>query len=373
MKPAADRRLELSWRISLLVLTLGIAWVAFRLVNPPYVHVTDLGRDLIGARAAIEGYSPYQRLGTIAQLVPGIDVPTYAESYWVVHTPFSVGAARVLWVTFREGAEAFAGAASIAAIALLMWYRPLRTGLSAPVRMLLAGALALCFGASIDVFWLQGASLLALALALSLTLAELGRRGLALAVLGVCVAWRPWCAPLALFMPRSETPIRDAGWVVATAGAATLASLPAIGGFSSLRDWVEVLPQNTAENLFFEWNSTFLARQSGATMSLVVLVVVCLLVATSRRLARAKTPTTASLAILALAPLVWPPHWVGLYPALLHGRSDQDATVLAVALVLLANPLVGFASVVWRVMSVLVVFLLLGWLIWRGAERPAVV
>ncbi|MEX2251164.1 MAG: hypothetical protein WD895_03725 [Acidimicrobiia bacterium] len=70
-------------------------------------------------------------------------------------------------------------------------------------RLALAAATAMTLGFPSDAFWIQGASLLAMCLALVFILERKGRRNTAVLLLGVLVAWRPWLAPMPSSFPAA--------------------------------------------------------------------------------------------------------------------------------------------------------------------------
>jgi hypothetical protein len=190
--------------------------------------------------------------------------------------------------------------------------------------------------------------------------------------MSLCVAWRPWCAPLALFLPGSERPIKDAGWVGLGAVTLTLASLPAVGGLSALYDWLFVAtPANVAENLDVSFNGALMAPSLGAQVSLIALLAAIGLVYARRERLGVRALTGASLAVLSFFPLVWPPHWIGLYPALLFGRAEDDAVVLGSALLMMSNPLTTWHDpFYWPASTALAIVLLSWWLIRSYRHRP---
>jgi hypothetical protein len=358
-----EPELRIGWPVAIAVAAFGLLWFVFRLAFAPPVDVTDLDRDLIGARAAIEGYSPYQRLGDIESLIPAVEVTEVWEQFWVSHTPLSVGLARLLWVGFGENAEAVAQLGVLLCLGVLLVVPPLRMGLSPPAGLFLGGSLALSAGVALDMGFLQGAALVGVGLLVVFELMTRGHRGLGLAVMSVCVAWRPWCAPLALFLPSTKRPVRDAIWVAAGAVGITLVSVPAIGGFASLGDWLWVAtPMNLDENVGVHFNGSLLALPLGPEVSIALLIASVAVLAVFRERVRSQHLTGASLAALAFFPLVWPPHWVGLYPGLLSERTEEDVIVLGTALLLMANPLTTWAGpVVWRAAAAVAIALLTWW------------
>ena len=364
-------QLRIGWPVGAMVFSVGVLWLVFRMAFAPPVAVTDLDRDLIGARAAIEGYSPYQRLGEIEMLIPEIEVDEAWEPFWVSHAPFSIALARGMWMAFGDFAESVARIGVVLSLGLLMIIPPLRMGLPLPLGLFLGGSLALSAGAALDIGFLQGAALLGVGILVVFDL-SIRHPALALAVMALCVAWRPWCAPLALFLPLANRPLRNAAWVAIGATGVTLASLPALGGLQALYDWLWVAaPANLGENLRVQFNGSLLAPAAGAVVSGALLVASVAALATLRSRIRSQHLGGASLAVLAFFPLVWPPHWVGLYPGLVFERSEEDAIVLGVALLILANPLTTWGGpVVWRAATAIPITLLGWWWVrssvWRG-------
>lgn len=335
---------------------LGLVYLVFQIADPPNVPaVTDFRRDLVGAIAADHGLSPYQQLGDLQEEIPGLMIPESAAEYWVAHSPFSIAVARLFIVLGGESAEQLFWWVVVASSLVLLTYFPASAKSGMPGRMGLAGALALTVGMGDDLVWLQGAAPLALGLGMGLVLARRHKRGLAFIVLGLCIAWRPWCAPIALLLPNSDRPTRDLLWASGVGLGLTLVVLPFLGGVDSLFDWLgHALPASTSAYIDFEWNLSLAARSLGAFGSTVAGVLVIALIRLRHRWQSSPLTTTqGAAAMLILLPLVWTWYWVCLYPLLLEGRDHGQVWVLVGSLLMLNAPLVGMNSQIVRLASVL--------------------
>ncbi|MEX2251165.1 MAG: hypothetical protein WD895_03730 [Acidimicrobiia bacterium] len=82
--------------VALVVTVFGLmsAYEAMFLDAPYSVPITDFGRDLLGARAAQLGISPYQTIGELASVVSDWTVQPEARDMWVAHSPLSLALAR---------------------------------------------------------------------------------------------------------------------------------------------------------------------------------------------------------------------------------------------------------------------------------------
>lgn len=328
--------------IGALILVLGLLVFSQSIVSPRYdVPVTDFGRDVAGAQAAIHGVNPYQQLGDLEVTVPNLSVPEDAEQFWVAHSPLSVAIARVAFHTFGEATVDVAKiAVVVSSVGVIAWILlGVGTMKSAATRMALAGAVAMSLGIESDLLWVQGASLLALALGTLMSLLRRDRQWPAVVVLGFIVAWRPWCAPLALFLPKGRAWWNAAGTALA-ATATTVVCASFIGGSVALRSWfTDALPQNTEAYLRSRWNLSVTGPYLGIPLALLIfgsLIAVGLFM--KRRLTDDNRLRIGSTAILGFFPIVWAHYWTALI-TVVAGRKESQAVVLAY--LCLAVPLVG--------------------------------
>jgi hypothetical protein len=131
-------------------------------------------------------------------------------------------------------------------------------------------------------------------------------------------------------------------------------------------------PANLDENVMVQFNGSVLAPYLGPKISLVFMVSSLLALAAFKARIRSQHLTGASLSVLAFFPLVWPTHWVGLYPGLFVERSEDDAVVLGTALLLMANPVTTWAGpALWRTAAALAIALLSWWWVRTSVRAPA--
>jgi hypothetical protein len=352
--------------IALAATVLGLisAYEALFLDAPYRIPITDFGRDLLGARAAQLGVNPYQTVGELATAVPDWTVEPGAGDYWIAHSPLSLALARGWLAVFgADLAERIAeGVQHISLVVLLgcLWVFGSRTW-SAWHGMLIASATAMTLGFRSDAFWIQGASFAAMGLALVFLLERSGRRNIALVLLGVLIAWRPWLAPMALVLPGSHSSIKDGARVALAASLATLLALPWIGGWGSLSEWLfTALPANLGDYKNYDWNLSVTGPVLPAAMATLLLFGAAAVVATQRsRWPREKWPVLGAVVILALSPLVWAEYWLALVAILAILARKQSFQWALLIILLLAWPLSEYSGTMSRVTSYLGVSLLI--------------
>lgn len=275
--------------------------------------VSDLGRDLLGAGAVADGQIPYQRLG---ELVDGL--PDRWSDQWVAHSPLSIAVARGLASLEPEAPELLARWLGLLGLVVLTCWLA-RGKWTAAFFLGAAWAAWTWFPTLADLYWVQTASVAALALAGALVLDRREARPAALALLGLIVAWKPWMMVFAAFLPRSRSVWRDvtvvAGWAIVF----TLVVLPWAGGTAALWSWItEALPANlvvSKQTYGGGYGFTGLLSSGWASAAYGLVVILCLL--GRRRLPRTAWPTLAAAAHLVAAPLVWDHYWLAVLPAVL--------------------------------------------------------
>jgi hypothetical protein len=313
------------------------------------VAVTDFGRDLAGAQAAILGINPYQQLGTLEPLLPGLVVPEEAETYWVAHSPLSIAAARLAFhVAGYDALEVARFAVALTSLVLIGWILfALRGRNETWKRMIMAGAVAMSLGVETDYLWVQGAAILALLLAAVVQLNRTGKNLLAFCLFGLIVAWRPWCAPIALFLPH-ERKLKALVIAAFTATSATAASLPFVGGLDAVTAWfTDALPDNVDLYLRFDWNISLIGPYFGVLIA-VTLFALFAIISNRRNFGDSWNIRLGALATLGLLPIVWHHYWTALSP-LLIGSRRSDYLVTAFAYLLMATPMIGGSSLAARV------------------------
>lgn len=370
---AATHRLD--W-LRVCFLVVGVLYVVIVTVNPRHLVVlTDLERDLAGAEAIEHGVVPYQTLGDLADQVPGLQIPAQARDEWVAHTPVSLAGARMLRLVTGDHAAAVARSIGIIGVAIGAAYLLLcNRGASFPARAALVGAILLSSGVALDLYYVQGAALLASVLAFSLWLSHTGRRRAALIVLGLAVSWRPWCAPLAFFLPNSDRPLGDAVRVGSVAIVTTLAALPLVGGLYSLWSWLsDALPENGAYYIPFAWNISPIGAAWPVTGIVTLGGMFLLVVRVRPAISSDLRPVLGALAVLGLLPLVWPHYWVGLLPALLPPKRFPPVLLSAVtgAFLAMAEPIAPHSPLLDRVAGLLGVVLVSIGLLVASRSRPS--
>jgi len=331
----------------------------------PYpIPITDFGRDLLGARAAQLDINPYQTVGELAALVPDSEISADAAELWVAHSPLSIALAR-LWlaVTGPDSAEDIAEFVQGISLVLLLggvWLFGSRTW-SSWHGLLLASATAMTIGFRSDAFWIQGASLLVLGLVTFNFLERRGHRNVAMVLLGVMVAWRPWLTPVAVVLPGSKSGFKDGAQVALTATAATLLVLPWIGGWHSLSAWLfEALPANVDYYSVHGSNLSLTGQVFPTAVATVLYVAVVALLPSMRR----RWPTESwhllgAVVILTFTPLVWPQYWLALTGVLLWLAKARSLIWVVLLLLLMAWPFTEHSGITGRLTSYLAVALLI--------------
>jgi hypothetical protein len=274
--------------------------------------VTDLDRDLLGAEAVNRGLQPYTTLG---ELKP--DLPTEWAQTWVAHSPVSIVMARVAGVIGdRSQIVALNRWVSLIALLGLVWFL---IRLRSRNRLLLLAAFTVVVWAPTisDLRWVQAQGLIALGLAAVLTLYTKSQRWWALTLLGVLVAWKPWLAFLALFLPGSSSPWRDASRVGIVSIGLTMAVLPWAGGWDALRAWLfEAMPTNT--ELSRQLHTGVLSFTADVSLPIATTIyvasVIVAVVLGRRTLGPQVWPALGALTHLAYGPLVWDHYWLAVLP-----------------------------------------------------------
>lgn len=352
--------------VSSLVLAMGTLVLLQTLLSPRYeAPMTDFGRDLIAGQAVNEGVNPYQQIAVLQEEVPELQVSESAEDFWVAHSPLSIALARLVFNLAGDSAidvGRIGGTAGV--IALLAWVL-MGSGSRrvSPARMVSAGALAMSIGIESDIVWVQGAGLLGLLLGAVVYLCRSKRRALAWAVMGFAVAWKPWCAPMALFLPGRRMP-RDVAWIAIVALFLTVVAAPFIGGWESMRSWVtEAIPANTAAYLRYEWNVSLTGPHLGMFVGLLLfacIILACL--AIRQRLTEAGKLRLGSIAILGLFPIVWVHYWTAL-TLLTLGQRESERLAVGIAFLFMATPLVGTNPMATKIGAAAVILILVALLI----------
>jgi hypothetical protein len=313
------------------MLALGCGWL-------PYdVPVSDLGRDLAGAAAARRGESPYRQLGELSHEYES----SRASAWWVAHAPIALAGARVLLalgdagLLLPERDGRIAAACGVVAFGLLAGRLVARFH---GMTWALAGsaAILLSLPAHDDVIWVQANGILALLLLLVFVLDAHSRRGAALTLLGILIAWKPWVVPFALALPKSRSALQDVLWASAVAALATAVVLPWTGGLNALARWMlEAVPRNLEQYRPDPWNAALtrsLPRSSAAVIQLGVLVLLPLV---RRHVVRSLWPLLGALAMTTVAPLLWPHYFLAVAAAIVAALWRDSATpsaLLAVGL-----------------------------------------
>ena len=281
--------------------------------------ITDLGRDLLGVTVVEEGGMPYQQIGDLLSQYEPPDLPLSDAprlSGWVVHPPLALAGARALLAVYGSDAE-LAGrrlgalgvvALAFAIIAILHRRKP---AWAIPVAI----ATVVWVPTFTDTVWIQGNALAGLGLLVVVLLDGKGRRVVALIILGLLVAWKPWLAVFALALPRSTSVVKDVAVVAGTAALATLAALPFVGGFDSLWAWItEALPGNTAEARDTPSNLSWISPAGPGLATLVYLGAALAIPMIRRRFPREIWLLLPVWVATALAPFVWDHYWLALAP-----------------------------------------------------------
>jgi hypothetical protein len=319
------------------------------------VGITDLGRDLLGVSALEQGGTPYQQIDDLIAQYGSPDLPLSGPprlSGWVVHPPLALAGARVLLDGYGSGAELVGRRLSAAAVvglalAVVVVLRRRKPSWTAPAAI----AMLVWVPTLTDIVWIQGNAIAGLGLLAVAVLDGQGRRKTARLILGLLVAWKPWLAVFALALPRSSSVLRDLIVVAGTAGLATVAVLPWVGGFDSLWAWVsEALPGNMVEARTTGSNLSWTSAIGSGTATIVYLGAILAIPIVRRWLPRELWLLLPVWVATAMAPFVWDHYWLALAPVvwlvLSGAQSDQRIpafgwmclAVLPVALSSLGQP-----------------------------------
>ncbi len=317
----------------------GVVTIVFSLIQGPAyeIPVTDFGRDLVGADLARNGQSPYQEISGLppTDVVGGVGT----GDSWIAHSPLAISMARTMLAVFdAKTAETVAKVLGVGVlIGILVWLIWGKGAIGRPWASAIAGSVALLMGVRSDIFWIQGASIVAMGMVGVLALIHSDRRHIGLVLLGVLVAWRPWLAPLALFLPRGKSALVDVTVVGGVAVTATLAALPAVGGWESLTDWITVaLPENLAFYQTYEWNQSVVSPYVPPNIGTGLYLLVPLLLARfRRRLDEAVWPLVGALVVVAVSPIVWSQYWLALVPSFIWGRQHRPEALTLMFLVMM--------------------------------------
>ncbi len=360
--------------------TLQMANMLFVVVENPdvtwAVPVSDLGRDVIGSRAARDGDIPF---APIRRFEPS--VPTEARQWWIAHTPPAVAVAGVIdRLPFPPDRTARA----LTIIGLIGVSMAFAAG-GDPKRSLVLGAAAIAaIPAWTDFMWVQLGTVSALVLLAVFRLERRERRRLGFFVLGALIAWRPWLAPIAVALPARGRLWRDLSWVGLGGAVAVTAALPFTGGIEGFVTWLTIAaPANVAQyrptigNLSVtQWMPTLAAW--------ILFGVGYVTVGMSRRCMRRELRLVlAAVVIFTLSLLVWSHYWsvlaVVLIPAMGASRrwrrlGSTVMGVFATAMLAVLTGLQPLAPAVNGAGAVAVIVLSAG-LIWeiitplRAADR----
>jgi hypothetical protein len=334
-------------RLAAICLVAVAAMLVWRVANGPsyIIPLTDFGRDLMGADAVRAGLSPYQTVGDLLPHLPQWDLLPQANDHWIAHSPFAIALARSWSAVFGSGSEATFGLVNWFAFGFVATWLGMhatqRFGRSGGVAV--AAAFAMAYGLAPDIWYLNGASLAALGLVIVYETERSQRRWISLCLLGVLIAWRPWLAPLALFMPSRRSLPRDLLAVGAVAGAITFASVLWIGGLPVLRDWIFVaMPGNFEHVESWPLNMSILGSLTASRFSTPLFIVLTLAAALlTRRVDRKHWWVMAVITIVVASPLVWPQYWLNLAPLLVLAVPLVSWHGTLLILLLVSSPIAG--------------------------------
>lgn len=324
------------------------------------VGVTDLGRDLLGVSALDEGGIPYQQMGDLIGQYGPPDLPLSGPPRpdgWIVHPPVALAGARALLVTYGSNAELVGRrvgalavmAVTLAIVAILRRRKPAWT-------IPLAIATLVWVPTFTDIVWIQGNALAGLGLLAVALLDGNDRRIVARILLGLLVAWKPWLAVFALALPQSSSVLKDVAVVAGTAVVATLAALPFVGGFDSLRAWItEALPGNVVEARDISSNLSWTFPLSPGLATLLYVGSASAIPIIRRRVPRGLWLLFPLGVATALAPFVWDHYWLALAPVvwLVVSEAEPDLrlpafTWMGLAVLPVALSSLGYPGVEYR-------------------------
>ena len=275
---------------------------------------TDLAPDIFGAIAVARGETPYQQVFRIDETAP-----ESVRSHWVTHSPATLAA--VLGMLGLVGERE-----SVDDVALMLGVIVWGVVMIAAIRRKDEFSILACLGAvatvsfAHTVYSIQNGVAFAAGMTMVLVLDRVGPRLLALILLGVLVALKPWLAPVAACLPGSRSAFRDLLTVALTACVTTLSVLPALGGAGVLGDWLtNALPANVME--FRTWRNTLSltgALSSTGAAAVLALAMGAVMPAARRLLPRCSWPMLGWYGAIVLPPLAWPDYLVDLAPLLIY-------------------------------------------------------
>jgi hypothetical protein len=349
--------------LSYVLAVLAAVVVVDAAMGPEYiVPMTDLGRDIVGAEAARAGLTPYQTIGDITRAVPGLSVSAHSLDHWVAHPPFAVAGARLWSSAFGSSSEPVMGALLWLAWGFVVLWLARHVGRQTSFHhgLAMASVAAMCAGLAPDIWYLHGGALAAALLVAVLRLERSRVRWVSLLLLGLVVAWKPWLAPLALFLPNRDEAWRDAAVVGGTAVLATFVGLSFIGGLPVLGDWLRVaLPANFGDVREWPLNLSIAGSFVPAAMASVFFAALALggLVG-SRKVPRSAWLLLGVLVIVVASPLVWPQYLLALIPVIVVGFGQTSYPWLLLALLLMSSALMGVDAQLAQVAVVAVAMVL---------------
>lgn len=339
---------EAALAIALATLALIFAWVTSQEPNFGFPILTDFARDLMGVDALRVGRSPYARMGELASVLPEWEIAPFFLDHWIAHPPSALALARLMSAAFGDHTETVFKVASLLALGgVLAWI-----GIHAARRysvwfgIAIAASASMSFGLAGEIWFLNGASIAGVALIGFYHLEQSAYRRLGLVLLGVLIAWRPWLAPLALFLRHRRHLVEDLAWVGGTGAVVTLVATVWLGRIEILRDWIQVaLPANVAHAHGWPINMSLLGSFLPAELTSIAFVAVtAVLVFVSRFVDRERWSTLGLLAIVIASPLVWPQYWWNLTPVLVIALSGGPAMPLLLVLLGLSAGVAGLSA-----------------------------
>jgi hypothetical protein len=347
--------------VALLVIAAIYVWDVAQ--GPPYVlPLTDLGRDLIGAEASRIGVSPYQTVGDLSAHLPEWDVSPHALDHWVAHSPYSIAAARAWFLAFGAHSEVVFRIVIWAGLAFTTIWLGFRVAARFTVYhgIAVGSLVATMVGVAPDIWYLHASSVGAALLIGVYHLERANRRVAALLLLGLTVAWKPWLAPLALFLPHREKVLHDAAIVGTTAVVANLFGLAWIGGLPVLGDWLfTAYPNNFHDVEHWPLNLSVVGSFISSTYSTVLFVGVTAIAAgLTRFVPRERWWLLGTLTIVVASPLVWPHYWLNLIPIIVLSFRRASYPWLLLLMLFWSSNVAGTSRVVMQSCAVLAVLIL---------------
>lgn len=280
------------------------------------VPVSDLGRDVIGARAAARGMIPFGQLQTLDE-----SVPADAGTWWVNHAPFAIGIAAG-FDAVTDAPDRLGRLLTVVAL-LVVAFVVGKAAVAERSPWWVLVALAVIGGLPVwaDLDWVQVGAVTGLGYLAVLELVRRGRPRAGLALLGVLVAWKPWLAPLVVAVPGHRSLWRDVGWAATGGALATAVVVPFTGGVEGITTWVTVAGSRNLEQYRQIVGNLSLTRSLPLLLAYLIFVAGIGLVAAARsKVASEVRPVVAAVVIMSLSLLVWPHYWtvlvVSLVPAM---------------------------------------------------------